>query len=897
MPKNNETTTKFKVDISELKAGMQEAQRQIRLANSEFKAATAGMDKWSDSADGISAKLTQLNSVLEAEKKKLANLEQQYELTAQAQGKDSKGAEELMIKINNQKAVIGNTEKQIKTYTAKLGEIESESSDVETSVEDLNDTLEDTKDSAETASDGFTVMKGALANLVAQGINKAIEAFKDLTTETSKASNTFQTQTGSSTAEMKNFNKEMQDLYKNNYGDDMNDIAESMAKVAQNSKETDPSKIKELTKNALILKDTFGYDVTESMRAVNMLMDQFGITGEEAFNLIAQGAQNGLDKNGDMLDSINEYSVHYKQLGYTAEEFFNSLSNGTAAGTFSVDKLGDAMKEFGIRAKDTATTTDEGFALVGLDANKMRSAFSAGGDSAQQATQKTLKALFSMDDKVKQNQAGVDLFGTMWEDLGAEGVKALMDVNGEADKTADTMGQIDEVKYSDVGSQLTELGRTLKTEILQPIVEKIVPPIKDFVDWLVSNLPEVEAALVGIGTAMAVMFVADKIMALVKAFQAAKAAEEGLTVAQWALNAAQNANPIGLIIAAIAGLVAAFVVLWNKSDAFREFWIGLWENIKAVAQTVWQAISGFFTAAWEIIKAVWDKAKPYFSAIWEGIKKIFSVVVNVLGGFFKAAWTAIKVVWDVVSSYFKTVWNTIKGIFSVVKSVLSGDFQGAWDAIKGIFSGVGKFFGNVWSLIKKPFEKVADWFKNIFSKAWTGIKNVFSGVGKFFGGIWDTIKSKFTSIGTKVADAIGGAFKSAINAVIATVEGAINLIPKAINGAIGLINKLPGVEIGKMDLISLPRLAKGGVLKKGQTGYLEGDGDEAVVPLQKNTGWLDEVAKRISVNLNNGGGVAGGKNGATNITNNFYQTNNSPKALSRLEIYRQSKNLLSAKGV
>ncbi len=139
---------------------------------------------------------------------------------------------------------------------------------------------------------------------------------------------------------------------KNNYGESLEDVADAMAKVAQNTKETDPSKIKQLTQEALTLRDTFGYDVSESMRAANMLVDQFGLSGEEAFNLIAQGAQNGLDKNDDLLDTINEYSVHFEQAGYSAEEMFAMLQNGTEAGTFSVDKLGDAFKEFGIRMKD-----------------------------------------------------------------------------------------------------------------------------------------------------------------------------------------------------------------------------------------------------------------------------------------------------------------------------------------------------------------------------------------------------------------------------------------------------------------------------------------------------------------------------------------------------------------
>lgn len=971
MAKNNETTTKFKVDISELKAGFQEAQRQIRIANSEFKAATAGMDNWSSSADGLNAKIKQLNSVLDSEKSKLANLEKQYALVSKEQGENSKGAEELRIKINNQKAAIGNTEKQIRQYNEKLNQMESESSDAESAAEDLDKAVEDAGDSAEKSSDGFTVMKGALASLVADGINKAVDAFKELLTASDKASNSFQAKTGASTAEMEKFNDSMKNLYKNNYGESLEDIGNAMATVAQNSKETDPSKIEELTKNALILQKTFDFDVNETMRAANMLMDQFGITGDEAFNLIAQGAQNGLNKNGDLLDSVNEYSVHYEQLGYTAEEFFNSLRNGTDAGTFSVDKLGDAMKEFGIRTKDTATTTDEAYGLLNMNADEMRAKFAAGGETAKEATSEVLKALYGMDDAVAQNQAGVDLFGTMWEDLGIDGVKALTDVTGEADKTADTMKTIDDISYDDAGASLAEFGRILKVDILDPLVKKIIPPAKDFLNWLKDNIPLVTAAIGGLTAAMTTMWVANKIMALVEAWRAYKAVTEGATIAQWALNAAQNANPIGLIISAIAGLVAAFVILWNKSEAFRQFWIDLWEGIKAAFSAVvewfkenWQtlilflmnpiaglfkyfydhfegfrefvdgfieSIKTFFANLWESIKAIfapvgewfstlftnvwngiktifspvvkwfsalfssvfktikdiWNNVVVFFKGIWKLIKVVFSPVVEWFRDKFQKAWDGIKRIWNAVKGFFKGIWDGIKTVFSPVVNWFGNIFSSAWDKIKSAFSATAQFFRNLWTAIKQPFSNVASWFKNTFQKAWEGVKNVFSTGGKIFDGIKDGISS---------------VFKTVVNGIIKGINKVIEAPFDAINSAIKWVRDLeiagfqPFGDLSTISVPQIPELARGGVLKKGQTGYLEGDGDEAVVPLQKNTGWLDEVARRIYDHMESSGNSIS-KSQTSNVTNNFYQTNNSPKSLSRLEIYRQSKNLLAMKGV
>lgn len=1048
MAKGNETTTKFKADISELKKSFQDAQRTVRVANSEFKAATAGMDKWSDSADGLSAKINQLNSVLAAEKKKLESLESQYALVAKEQGENSKGAQELLIKINNQKAAIANTEKQIRTYNtklddlkaatekareaqedtrnsfeklsdtisdqeaelkrlkseyanvaleqgkesdeakalasqisnlsgeltenkSKLNDVEQAASEAADSVDDLGDETEDAGEAAESSSGGFTILKGAIANLVADAINWAIDKFKELATSSDKALNKLQTKTGMTSAEISEFKGEMEDLYKNNYGESLEDIADAMATVAQNSKETDPSKIKELTKQAIILRDTFDFDVNETMRAANMLIDQFGITGDEAFELIAQGAQNGLDKNGDLLDSINEYSVHYKQQGYSAEEFFNSLKNGTDAGTFSVDKLGDAMKEFGIRTKDTATTTDEGFELIGLNADEMREKFSKGGESAKAATEETLKALFKMDDQVAQNQAGVDLFGTMWEDLGIDGVKALMDVNGEMDKSGEKMKEIDEIRYSDIGNEFSTLGRIIETDLIKPLLESLLPAAQNVVTWVQENVPKVieklgevkqflsdiSPLIAALGTALAGLALAGVIQnigAIGTALKTWALSTKVVTAAQWLLNAALSANPIGLIIIAIGALVAAFVVLWNKSEEFRNFWIGLWENIKLIVSTVVTAVKNFFVGLWEGIKSVfstvgeWFSEKfttvkdaimtvispiiEFFSGIWESIKSIFTPIVewftelfssvwqtisdiwNNIVGFlegcwelikavfkpvvdwfkekFDAAWTAIKKIFSAVKGWFTDRWNDIKMVFSPIVNWFKEKFTNAWDNIKSAFSAVGSFFSSVWEAVKKPFSKVATWFKDTFKKAWEGVKNVFSTGGKIFDGIKEGIASTFTTV---------------VNGIIGGINKVIEVPFDAINGALRKIRdiSIAGVEpfknkISEINVPQIPLLAKGGIIKKATRAIVGEDGEEAVVPLEKNNQGLKKIANLILSEIDkqpkprNGGGASGGGH---SVVNNFYQTNNSPKSLSRLEIYRQSKNLLNMKGV
>ena len=632
--KKENPTTKFKIDLSEFKRNIADANRQIRLVNSEFKKSTAGLDDWGKSTDGVSEKLKALNKVTELEKTKLTNLEKQYELVAKEQGENSKSAQDLQIKINNQSATIAKAENQIKKYSEKLAdlkakedesksaseklkaEIESQSKKVDelkqsyinavleqgknsesakklkeellklstslnenkekyssakSKAEEYAGELKDVGDNAEDLDGSFTVAKGAMSTFVADGVEVVLDKLKEMVTDIGSvetAYNNFSNQTGIQGKELQKYKGVLDDLYSNGMGDSYEDLSDTLAKIVQTTKETDPSKIKELANNAIVLRDTFGFDVQESMRAVNMLMDQFGVSGEEAFNLIVQAAQNGLNKNDDLLDSINEYSVHYKQLGYNADEFFNSLKNGTDTGTFSVDKLGDAMKEFGIRTKDTATSTDEGFQLVGLNANKMRKEFAKGGKSAQSATKKTLKALFSMDNQVKQNQAGVDLFGTMWEDLGIDGVKALMNVNGQADKTKKSMQKINDVAYDDVDSELKVLYRTVQTKLIKPILKDFLPDVEDGIEWTIDNLPTIGTIAKTVGGYLLSIFIGKKVSSfatqitnLITTFSTLRSTTEGLTTAQKLLNIAQSSNPLGAIVTIAGTLVTTFMAL------------------------------------------------------------------------------------------------------------------------------------------------------------------------------------------------------------------------------------------------------------------------------------------------------------------------------------------------
>ena len=416
-------------------------------------------------------------------------------------------------------------------------------------------------------------------------------------------------------------------------------------------------------------------------------------------------------------------------------------------------------------------------------------------------------------------------------------------------KMNDAMAELGEA-VAPINTMLTELGAEILAEL--------TPYLKDFAD---KYMPKIKDALSGLGETIGevITWIADNwdlISTIATVLLGIAAAISVVSTVMSVVNAVMLASPVTWIVlgivAAIAALVAIVAVI-----------ITYWDEIKAKTMEVWQAIMDFlspvltaigdmFSAAWGVIEAVWNLAEPFFSAIWEAIKIIFSGVVDVLGGFFSAAWDAIKAVWDVVVSFFQTIWNSVKAIFSVVKDVLTGNFKGAWEGIKSIFSSFKKFFSDLWNGVKSIFSSVGSFFKNAFSSAWNGITSIFNKAKSFFKGIWDSITGIFKNIGSTIGNAIKSAVSKAVNAVLSTAVKIINGFISAINFAIGVINLIPGVEIGKISKLSVPEMEKGGVLKKGQVGLLEGNGTEAVVPLEKNTEWLDRIATMLGEKMGGG---------------------------------------------
>ena len=781
MAKNNETTTKFKVDISELKSAMQEARKQVAYANSEFKAVSSSLDDWSKSSDGLSAKLKQLKSNLDSQEAVLKEYEKTLEEVKKEYGENSKEALEYATKLNNQQAVVNKIKKEMDGYEDALKEVSEAEKIAAKTGKDVSEVLNDVGNEAEEAEGGFTILKGAVADFVGNaltqlvdGLKNAISSLVTFADEADKAMNSFQASTGATAEEMAEFEDTMKNIYKNNYGESFEDIAAAMGEVKRIAGDIGAGDLEKMTTNALTLRDTFDFEVSESMRAVNSLMDQFGITSDQAFNLMAQGAQNGLNQNGDLLDVINEYSVQFKSAGYSADEMFNMLANGASTGTWSVDKLGDAVKEFNIRMSDGSAK--DAVEALGFSWDAVSESWSKGGDDAKAVFNMLINELDGMENSVDGYGIGVGLLGTMFEDLGFDAVYALSDIAGEFDSTKKTMEEINAVKYDSVGEALQGIGRNLQTGILIPIGEKILPivselaakfqewlndpatqaglktltdgvaefvdnglvAVKDGVQWFLNNKDAVISGL----SAIAAGFVAFKVVTLI---QGVSKAMQGMTVAQYALNLAMSLNPIGIVVALLAGLVAGFVALWKTSDEFRGFWINLWENIKSITSTVIENIGKFFT---------------------ETVPEFLNVCVNFFSGLAEKIWSHLVNAYNKVST-----WAT--SMTTKAKETASNFINAVIDYIKTLPE-------KIWTWLVATTGKISEWASNVIAKAIEIGSNFITSIITFF-----------EELPYKIGYILGFAIGKVIQWGTDLHNFVTTEIPKFINSIIDYIKELP----------------------------------------------------------------------------------------------------------
>ncbi|CAG5810745.1 phage tail protein [Streptococcus pneumoniae] len=324
------------------------------------------------------------------------------------------------------------------------------------------------------------------------------------------------------------------------------------------------------------------------------------------------------------------------------------------------------------------------------------------------------------------------------------------------------------------------------------------------------------------------------------------------TAATWAFNAALAVltSPITWIIAAIAALIAIGVLLYQNWDTVVEFaktaWQGLCDFISGICRAIGEFFSGLWTKLQEIFEPIGQWFGEKFQQAWDAIVNIFSGIGEWFSGVFQGAWDAIVNIFTPIGSWFGQRWADVTSALANIGAWFTDIFQKAWTGLTNIFSKLGSWFGERWADVTNALSSVSNWFGEMFTNAYNAVKDAFSSIGDFFKGVWDTVKSIFVNAGQMVGEAVGGAFKSAVNAVLGTIENVVNGFIGMINGVLGVVRNLPGLGwVGSVSTVSLPRLARGGIVDSPTIAMIGEAGKEAVVPLE-NTGFIQTLGRVVS---------------------------------------------------
>ena len=651
-----------------------------------------------------------------------------------------------------------------------------------------------------------TTMTAGLAAM-GTGAIAATKYLADLGGEWQTATNQVAASTGAAGKELEGLRDVMEDVYAANYGDSVADVGDAVAMVNRNMANLDQNGLTAATEGALALRDAFEYDVAESTRAAEAIRKNFGSSAEEAFSLIAAGAQNGLDYSGELIDTINEYSSQFAKLGFDADGMFNILQAGADGTAWNLDKVGDAIKEFSIRAIDGSDSTVEAFTSLGYNAENIMATFAAGGEGANKAFFDVINTLMAVDDQVERDALGVALFGTMWEDLGTEAMEAMAGASQAAYDTEGALEKINQVKYNDLDSAIQGIGRQMEVALL-PAADAVYQSLMDSMPEITEAMEEVSpviAEIAGDFADWAGGAISDGLPVLVDGIR---------DFANWAGKAYEKAKPFlsflwehkGTVLAVAAALrvlgpaIGAVTTAMNAFKTAKTF-MALLQSSGKIAQVTaaFQRFGSILTGPLGIIIAVagaiallyknWDTVKAWLVNFGDTVNQIWTKFSNMVAN----AIASIGQKFPMLGAYLQGWWESI---------------QAAVDNVKAIFQNIIDFISNVFS---------GNW-----SAAWQNIVNIF---GNLFGMIVNLAKAPINGV------------ISAINWVLSKINSISVTIPDWVPG-------VGGKTLG-FNIPTIPQLAEGGVATSPTLAEIgEGGEPEAVMPLSKLAALLDEYTKK-----------------------------------------------------
>lgn len=501
---------------------------------------------------------------LEKAKSKLKNFaEQLAETEKKANAIDLESAQSEMSRTEKSVDKTGDSFKNLENKSNKtdLSKVKKEMDDVKSSADNLKSAVGGALKEAGAAA---TAVGGALTGT-------AISANSE-----EKALNSLQAQTGLTTEELSKYESVIDEIYKDNFGESQEDIANTLSKIKQVTDEQNPQKLKDMAENLYTLEATFdNFDISETLRGINGLMTNMGLTADEAFDYIVKGAQNGLNYSGELGDNIAEYSQIWGQAGFDAEQMFSILENGTKNGAYNLDKVNDFVKEFTISLSDGRI--EENLGSFSKGTGEIFKKWKDGKATASDVFYSVISDLRN----TKNEQKALTTASTVWSALGEDNamkvIKSLGNVNKNYKNVKGSMEKIKDIKYDDVEADWASLGRTVQTDVINPIGKSLFPEVKKLCKFVENHTDDIIPTLKIVGSLVGGIWVGKKttavvsgVQSLIGAYKSLRIATESAKISQEGLNLAQKSNAIGIIVGLAATLVGSLWSIASANDEAKE---------------------------------------------------------------------------------------------------------------------------------------------------------------------------------------------------------------------------------------------------------------------------------------------------------------------------------------
>lgn len=620
--------------------------------------------------------------------------------------------------------------------STEVQQLETKLNQAKTTLKQFENSLQSVGRSGSQAADGMAEINKKLdmnnlmeAAEVLQGISeKLIEMGKSIVNtaiEFDGSQRKIQASLGLTGKGAENLQKIAVDTWKKGFGENLEEVDNALIKVYQNMRDVPYNELQMASEDVLTLAKVYDVDLNEATRGAGQLMSQFGLSTQETFDLLAAGAQEGLNYSDELFDNLSEYAPLFKQGGFSAQEMFTILANGTRDGAYNLDYINDTVAEFGKKVQDGSKGTADAFVGLSKETQGIWKAFNDGKATAADVFKAVIGDLGSMDDKVKQNQIGVGLFATRWEDMGAKAVLGLTDVNGGLGDVNGRMDEMKKLQEESLGQQfrkalretqaaLEPLGKKF-AELAKDILPPIVDGIKSVMDWF-SKLSEADQTLLIVMGLLSTAFI---ILTPIVA---------ALAVSFGALNLAFL--PVIATIAAVSLVITGIIMLiknWGaitdwlskKWSDFKEWFGDLWSGIVQACSDGWDSTVEYFSEAWssfvEMMHEFFDPIGQFFSDLWKDIGQICSDTWNSIVEFFSESWSSFTEMmhsfFDPIGQFFSDLWSGIVGTASSCWSSLVETASELWGTLTQAWQ-------ETWNTILTVLDPIISLISTVLEAGW-----------------------------------------------------------------------------------------------------------------------------------------------------------------------------------